>query len=187
MILIAHVRLTSHFLGEMKPDHRGIRRFKLDSFGRAAVNQNQWLEDLVFAARSLKLDLKVTTTMVPPEGISMGTIHLHRRTYSGAKVDFFEAFLKNTILTFDLVLHDDRPKCPTIEDTRRMLEIVGQYRGISQWGSRFGFGRFKVLEVRDRFHIEGAETLDVEIANGLGAGSVVDSDSSVDPVSERAG
>lgn len=151
MIVISQVRLTSHFLGELKPDNRGVRRFRMDGKGRVAVNQNQWLEDLLFATRTIKLDLKIHSTIVPPEGILPASVHLHRRTYSGAHVEFFESFRKGTILTFDMLVHEDRPKCPNVEQLRTLLELVGEYRGISQWGNKFGFGRFTVLSVKDRY------------------------------------
>ncbi len=160
MIVIAQVRLTSHFLGELKPDHRGVRRFRMDGKGRVFVNQNQWLEDLLFAARTMKLDIKVQSTIVPPEGLLPASIHLHKRTYSGAHVEFFESFRKGTILTFDMLVHEDRPKCPTVPQLGSLLELVGEYRGISQWGSKFGFGRFAVVGIKDRYQALSEPTPD---------------------------
>lgn len=163
MIVIVQVRLTSHFLGELKPDNRGVRRFKMDGKGRVAVNQNQWLEDLLFAARTMKLDLKIHSTVTPPEGLLPASIHLHRRTYSGAHVEFFESFRKGTILTFDMLMHEDRPKCPTHNQLRSLMELVGEYRGISQWGNKFGFGRFELIDLKDRYQSGGAPTPDAAV------------------------
>lgn len=151
MIVITQVRLTSHILGELKPDDRGIRRFRMNDRRQIHVNQVQWLDDLVFAAHNLKLGLSVRKTVIPPPGIVPASIHLYRRVYSGAKVEFFESMRKGTVLTFELVLQDHLPKCPTLEQLKQILAVHGEYCGISQWGSKFGFGRFVLVDVRDRF------------------------------------
>jgi hypothetical protein len=155
MLAIVQVRLTSHFLGELKPDSRGVRRFKMNIRSMVSVNQTGWLEDMVFAAHTMKLEVNVRKTIVPPEGILPASIHLLRRTYSGAHVEFFESFRKGTILTFDMVLHDEKPRCPTLEQLGRILEFTGDHCGISQWGKKFGFGRFLVVNVIDRYATNG--------------------------------
>lgn len=151
MIVIAQVRLTNHILGELKPDDRGIRRFRMNDRQQIYVNQTQWLDDMVFSAHSLKLGINVRKTITPPSGIVPASIHLYRRVYSGVRVEFFESLRKGAILTFELVLQDQLPKCPTLEQLKQILSMQGEYCGISQWGSKFGFGRFVVVEVRDRF------------------------------------
>lgn len=151
MLVIAQVRLTSHFLGELKPDNRGVRRFKMNAKRMVAVNQTGWLDDLVFAAHTMKMEVNVRKTVVPPDGIMPASIHLLRRTFSGAHVEFFESFRKGAILTFDLVLHDEKPRCPSLEKLRAILEFTGEHCGISQWGKKFGFGRFLVVNVTDRY------------------------------------
>ena len=151
MIVIVQVRLTSHFLGELKPDSRGVRRFRMGDRQQVSVNQTAWLDDLVFASHSLKLDLNVRKTVQPPQGLIPASIHLYRRVYSGVQVDFFESFRKGTILTFDMLLQDHLPKCPDLLQLEQMMILVGKHCGISQWGRKFGFGRFDVVSLRDRF------------------------------------
>jgi len=151
MLVIVQVRLTSHFLGELKPDNRGVRRFKMNAKRMVAVNQTGWLDDLVFAAHTMKLEVNVRKTVVPPDGILPASIHLLRRTFSGAHVEFFESFRKGAILTFDMVVHDEKPRCPSIAQLREILAFTGEHCGISQWGKKFGFGRFVVVNVTDRY------------------------------------
>lgn len=153
MLVIAQVRLTSHFLGELKPDNRGVRRFKMNARkpNLVAVNQTGWLDDLVAAAHTMKMGVNVRKTVVPPDGILPASVHLLRRTFSGAHVEFFESFRKGAILTFDLMVHDEKPNCPSMDQLHQILEFTGEHFGISQWGKKFGFGRFSLLKLVDRY------------------------------------
>ena len=151
MLVVTQVRLTSPFLGELKPDQKGVRRFNLNDRRWIAVNQTGWLDDCVLAAMTLKQQVDVRKTVVPPTGIMPASIHLFRRTYSGACVEFFESLRKGAILTFEMLIRDDRPRSPSLDQLRAILMFQGEHCGISQWGKKFGFGRFELVEVRDRY------------------------------------
>ncbi len=125
-----------------------MRRFKLDRKGWIFVNQNMWLDKLQLAAHNLQFVLDVRGTVVAPQSIMPATIKYYRRTYSKVNVEMFEAFGPGTVLTFDLLLRDDRPKCPSVEQMSSMLDFVGEWEGVSQFGSKFGFGRFTVLNLK---------------------------------------
>lgn len=150
-MLILQLRLTSHFLGELRPDHGGIRRFKKDKQGRAHVNQKFWNDQLALAARNLRLDVDVRETVVAPAAIVPASIHLYRRIYSQVNMELFESFRKGTILTFEMLVREDLPKCPSLDQLHDIFSFTGEYLGLSQFGSKFGFGRFFVesLNVAD--------------------------------------
>lgn len=151
MLVVTQVRLTSPFLGELKPDSKGVRRFKLNDRRWIAVNQTGWLDDYVLAAMTLKQQVDVRKTVVPPAGIMPASVHLFRRTYSGACVEFFESLRKGAILTFEMLIRDDRPRSPSLDQLRALLAFQGEHCGISQWGKKFGFGRFELVDARDRY------------------------------------
>lgn len=59
-----------------------------------------------------------------------------------------------TVLTFKLLVPGDpepgtqsRGRTPTELELTRIFETIGEMLGISPWGSRFGYGRFKVVSV----------------------------------------
>jgi hypothetical protein len=150
MILIAQIRLTSRFLGSGKPQ-KGIRKLRMLGDTMVEINRKEWLIDLQNASRNLKLDVDLHNSVVLPEGILAPSVHLYRRVYSGVKVDFFESLRENTILTFDLMLRDECPNCPTLDQFKDILTVDGEYYGISQWGNKFGYGKFKVENLYDRY------------------------------------
>ncbi len=143
-MLIVQLRLTSHLLGELRPDRGGIRRFKKDRLGRVFVNQKFWQEQLGLAARNLQVDVDVRGTVTPPPSILPASIHLYRRIYSQVHVELFESFRTGTVLTFDLLVREDLPKCPSLEQLWAIYGFAGEHLGLSQFGSKFGFGRFCV-------------------------------------------
>jgi hypothetical protein len=146
-MLIVQLRLTSHLLGELRPDHNGIRRFKKDKQGRMFVNQRTWQDQFQLAARNLQMDVDIRRTVIPPESLLCASVHLYRRVYSQVNIELFESFRKGTILTFDMMVRDDLPRSPKDEDMRSILRFTGERLGLSQFGSKFGFGRFALLSV----------------------------------------
>ena len=148
MMLIVQIRLTSHWLGELPPDSRGIRKFKRDRQNRMAVNSEFWRDRFSLAARELGLHVDIRNAIVPPTGVLLPSVHLHRRTYSQNKVDLFESFRTGTVLTFDLRLDESRQHCPTMEQLGDILKMTGEWLGLSPWGSdKYGYGRFLLLRI----------------------------------------
>lgn len=146
-MLIVQLRLTSHLLGELRPDHNGIRRFKKDKQGRMFVNQRTWQDQFQLAARNLQMDVDVRRTVIPPDSIICASVHLYRRIYSQVNIELFESFRKGTVLTFDLMVRDDLPRSPREEQMKSILGFTGDRLGLSQFGSKFGFGRFTLLNL----------------------------------------
>lgn len=93
----------------------------------------------------LKLDVNLDA-IIPPRGIAPATIQLHKRQWSAANVEFFQCFAAGTVLTLYFVIDPDAPKAPTQEQFRLLLEFIGQWLGLTQWGAerKFGYGVFKV-------------------------------------------
>lgn len=152
MLLEIRVKLTKPFLGSLSPDHRGIRRFRMDG-AKVFVHADYWKEQFKIAAMQLHYPIN-TDTLHPPSGIESASIHLFRRIFSKRRMELFESFRAGTVLTFDFIVREDKPRCPDVQQFKNMLEFIGEYLGLSQFGSKFGFGKFKVVDVRMKVYGE---------------------------------
>jgi len=112
-----------------------------------AVNADYWREQLRIAAMQLHYPINADT-LFPPPGMRPASVHLFRRIYSKRRVELFESFRAGTVLTFDFMVREDLPKCPDVAQFKNMFQFVGEYLGLSQFGSKFGFGRFELLSVQ---------------------------------------
>lgn len=142
MLLEIKIRLDSPFLGEKPKNGHGIRRFRRLHNGQVDAKPQIWRENLKLAARQLILDVDIDRTVVPPDGIDPASIHLYRRTYSGTKVELFESFRSGTVITMEFLLREDLPKHPDPDELTRILNCTGRYFPVSQFGGKFGFGKF---------------------------------------------
>jgi hypothetical protein len=129
----------------MKPDHEGKRRFKRNG-NMIHVNVTDWREKFTFAARQIGVDLN-PLSISPPEKYRPASVHLYNRVFNRVDRELFESFRKGTVLTLDFLIHEEMKKAPTPVELKTMFMIVGEYQGISQWGGKFGFGRFDVLGI----------------------------------------
>jgi len=143
MIILIKIRLTSPILGENRLDSRGVRKFKKRSGGDILIDKRHWNEQLDTAKGILKLPVNNSCVIIPDKYVSP-TLHLYRRRFSGTKIELFESIRTGTVLTFELATREDQPNCPTLDQIEKMLVVIGEHLGLSQWGSKFGFGRFKV-------------------------------------------
>ena len=149
MILIIKIRLTSPLLGELAKDAMGVRRFRRDR-DDVVVCVPEWQRSYREAARLLGLDV-CTDGMMPKSKYRLASVHLYRRIWSGVNVEYFESMRKGTILTMEMVFDEAVRRSPNPTQLKAILGHVGEHIGISQFGSKFGFGRFDVvsIEIKD--------------------------------------
>ena len=144
MTLNVRLRIVSPFLGDMPPGRDGVRHFR--KLGNCIqLDVALWLEQLTLAALRTGFAADISS-IKPPERLLMASIHIYRREYSKVKVDQFESFRKGTILGLQMDV-EQRPKAPASDQVHHLMSYVGDHLGLSPWGSKFGFGRFTVLEV----------------------------------------
>jgi hypothetical protein len=155
VILTVKIKLTTPYLGELKPDRGSVRRFKKQG-QMIAVNVAQWQEQFRLAARQIGVDFD-PKTIQPQAHFRPAAIHLFVRRFNRIQQENFESFRAGTVLTLEFLIREDLPKCPKPSELKTMLMIVGEYFGLSQFGNGFGFGRFKVLSVEPK-EIGVAET-----------------------------
>jgi len=138
-------------LGELHQDVAGVRRFKKLQ-GRIAVNTFRYREQFKAACNLLKLTNIDIDTILPEESFESPTIVLYRRIFSRIHVELFEAIQKGCELTMEWGIRDDLPRSPSLEQFSSILSATGKYLGLSQFGTKFGFGRFNVMSVKECNH-----------------------------------
>ncbi len=156
MVIIAKIKLTSLILGENPPDGSGMRRFKKRS-GAIAVDTDHWMEQVRAACGVLGYKINEEALLLP-DTYATPAIELYRRHYSGTKVELFESIRKGAELTIEIATRGDLAGCPTLAQVSEILNIIGKHFGLSQWGSRFGFGRFNLIQCRDKSSISPSST-----------------------------
>lgn len=161
MVIIAKIKLTSLILGENPPDNSGIRRLKKRS-GDIAVDVKQWTEQIKAACGVLGYKINAEALLLP-DSYETPMIELHRRTYSGTKVELFESIRKGAELSMEFATRGDLPDCPTLEQVREILATIGRHFGLSQWGNKFGFGRFKLIQCCDKSSLPSDSAPDLDV------------------------
>lgn len=153
MLCEIKIRMTTPSLGQQK-DPSGIRRFTRTARNDLAIDLERWIWAFSEAANSLHIAL-TTASLHPAEGISAPTIVLYNRRWKDRKngeevqrQEMFESVRKGTVLTFRLAVTTDKEKpTPTADQVKALFAYIGEFIGISQWGNRFGYGRFTVEAV----------------------------------------
>jgi hypothetical protein len=150
MIVEIKIKLTTPILGELNPDSRGVRRFrKTKHGGEIAINSQSWQSQWDSACKMLSLNNINTNTILPQASYASPSIHLYRRVYSKIKVEFFESIRAGTVLTMQAGIRSELPGAPDFKQFENIIKTTGQYFGISQWGSKFGFGRYNLISLID--------------------------------------
>jgi hypothetical protein len=157
MLHKVRIRLSSPLLGDKQTRER-VRRFSTAE-GFLMLDQAHWFWACREAVTALHLDEVESETIHQPSKMLVPTIHLYNHRYRSAtgrqQQEMFESVNSNYVLTFYLLVTSPEvgttstKRPPTLEELHKVLDLVGEHIGISPWGNKFGFGRFKVLEVNE--------------------------------------
>lgn len=155
MLLKVKVRLTRPLLGECRSNDN-ILRFKKNRAGKIDIDPTHWQWAFQQAADSLHLEVDVGA-LSPEMGIRAPSVVLFNRRYVERKnqreshgSQLHEAISAGTVLTFEIAIlrNPQSTKMPPSEDhVKDILGFVGEFVGISQFGNKFGFGRFEVESI----------------------------------------
>lgn len=162
MLCRLRIKLTSPLLGS-HPTPGGVRRFERIKSDKDMLvyRPEAWRWLVGEAITSLHMPAYMQECIQPPEGFPAAKIHFYTRKYFQNKKpcrDEFEAISSGTILTLRFAVTSPPPDCdasitcggpPSYEDIRAIFRFGGQFLGMSPWGSKFGYGRFIVVEVGD--------------------------------------
>lgn len=126
------------------------------------IEEEVWRWAMLDAVESLNLEVDINRVHLPP-GIRLPTIFLFERNYKTrpknrhqegrAKTAKHEAVRTNTILGFKVNISSPRPDektpaaAPTAGELEKIFNHIGEYIGLSPFGSAFGFGRFYIHSI----------------------------------------
>jgi len=171
MMINARIRLDTPLLGD-KHTGAGVRRFSRADrrLERLPLEAKLWAWALSQSAEALRIPYSDDMVRVA-SSIRCPTLAMHARSYRKAaggalKKELFESVRAGTVLEVQfMVFSKPAPDAAvsgiiSVENFRRVLETTGSMVGVSPWGSKFGYGRFTVLDVSE----EGA--LDVGTCGG---------------------
>lgn len=159
------IQLTSPMLGDQRhPDQ--VRRFNRPQIlqGDIQLNIGRWHWALGEGLMALGLDQVRAEDIMVQHHMRTPTLELYNRRWKqkkGGKTvqcqEMFESIRAGAQLTFQIMVPESRDpddpdqdsyRRPSLDEIRKVFEIVGETIGISPWGSKFGFGRFRVLSVQ---------------------------------------
>lgn len=155
MLLTVKLRLVKPLLGETRYNDN-IRRFKLTRDKKLDVDPAHWNWAFQQAAESLHFEVD-SAALSPELGIKPPRVDLYNRQFMTRKLgketrgsELHECVKAGTVLTFNLAVlrpNDAKLPTPSLDQIRDMLQFVGAHIGISQWGNKFGYGRFELEEL----------------------------------------
>lgn len=140
------LKLESPILGEKRD--KDVRRLNKKN-DYIIINKEQWATKFFKSATDLGLVVDLNSIRFDESYLSP-SIHLYRRKYNKIKFELFECLRTGTVITTYLLL-DNNPAFPITDDeVNSILGHMGKYYGITEWGEKFGYGRFKVLELTNK-------------------------------------
>lgn len=143
MILYNELQITKPILG-CKVVSGKPRQLLRDASNRPGLVEPVWNKNFENAASALNIDFK-SEMVTFPTGYEASKFEEFLRTYSKFKKERFESIPEGAKIWFDVMLSEGSVS-PT--DYAKLLTYVGRELGISQFGNKFGFGRFEVLDIR---------------------------------------
>ena len=152
MIYTARLKFTTNYLGG-GPRKKGsksssVRPIDYVSEGIASLNENEWRSNFALALKQLglKFDIK---KFIFESGFSVeGKVKILKRVFNKVNIDLFEGIERGNEISISFVYKDDPESSPDVKAVRSILDIVGKFYGMSQWGTKFHCGRFSVISVK---------------------------------------
>lgn len=165
MYLTLRIKLTTAMLGDQRTREK-IRRFsRPPAFeGNIATDVIRWHWLIKEAATALELDDIDPSRVLVEQSYKCPALELYSRTYirenqrTGKKKreqDLFESIRVGAELDLKFMVtqttdpreQDDGLRAPTEGELEEIFRVIGNTLGISPWGAKFGYGRFKVLSL----------------------------------------
>ena len=164
MLCEVKIRLTRPMLGKIRTKTVGggstgyVRRFARTRSKAIAIDEAHWIWAFRQAAVDMHLENVDTSRLHPSDGIPAPTLCYYEKRWQSHSEDSddpqqkegFESVRTGSVLTFRIAL-SDKPAAdgapPTLEQLEALLNHIGEFFGISQWGNKFGYGRFHVESI----------------------------------------
>lgn len=154
------IKLTAPALGNVKT--QSIRKFNVNKTnGNWKIDHSKLRWAVNEAIEACKLSCTSVDFFRFPESITCPAICKYTRAWRGRTGDTctepFESFQAGTVITIPVfILHhlEDEPEDNELTPPSQSMLIdifstIGDNLGISPWGSKFGYGRYKLLSISD--------------------------------------
>ena len=145
------MKLESPFLGDIKKRDR-VRRFKMHKDGGICLDTKQWMFAISEAVKSTELKVNLDAIRLPQD-IKVSRVDLYTRRWhdsSGMHSEDFECIRSGSIVSVDILSmtgsESSNEPGPDKEDLYEIFNFIGNWIGLSPWGSKFNYGRFKIIE-----------------------------------------
>ena len=148
MIYKASLKLTTNFLGG-GPRKKGmsVRPLNYTEDGLVSINEEEWRSNIALALKQLNLKFDIKKFIFESGFDPEGRVTVLKRIYNKVNVDLFEGIERGNIIEIQFVYKDSLDDSPPVKVVTKLLEIVGKFYGMSQWGTKFHCGRFTVANV----------------------------------------
>jgi hypothetical protein len=154
MLYAVQLRLESPLLGDRTPDTMGVRRFQRGKNNEIHIPVSIWRSLLDQAQADIGSHYTLDSVNMP-ETIRVSSTQMYTRRYNRTKIDFFESVQKGASVRFDVLVRNQNIKdAPGAPGLHSLLSHIGEWIGISPWGVKFGYGRFKVVHITPIRHNE---------------------------------
>lgn len=153
MILNIQIKLLSEFLGSSKLDENNIRKIATIG-GKPKLFVKNIIDTIKSYSEDLGIDSKLFDNIEISPNLNIVSKNVKYiivdKTITSAKTrrknkESYEAIPAGTVLEFSIRF----PACNScnIEDIRKILKLIGEIRGISPFGSKWGYGLFEIVNI----------------------------------------
>lgn len=144
IIKAAQIKFTTHCLGAKKDPKTGIRRFTVQQ-GRVVPLRSMWEQPFKDVAKMIFLPDDINISF--GQGFRAPSLMLWRRRFNRMRIEEFEIINKGCVVTVPFKVSSSQPL--TEKEVEKMWKFVSQFFGLSDFGIKFGFGKFELQEIKD--------------------------------------
>lgn len=154
------LKLTSPILGVVRNHKVKYRTLMRNSSERVVIPQPHWHWGVFEALTTMRKNNEIYADCFRDLlAFSPPATHAYERK-AGKNKEMFEAIRTGVVITTQLLVTDISPeeksrpfsvrkRPPDKEDIESVLRYNGAFVGITQWGYKFGYGRFRPVEVTE--------------------------------------
>jgi hypothetical protein len=142
MLITLNLRVTTRWLGDKRTNQK-IRKFDVTKSGNMKIDADLWLDTMYKAGRDLGIPVNRGAIMLPDD-IPAPKFHKFKRVWNKVNAENFESIVPGTIISIPIVIDEDEDEWMTKEIFLDLMAHVGQFYGLSPWGSKFNLGRFTI-------------------------------------------
>jgi hypothetical protein len=152
MLINLELKVVTRWMGDQRSDEQ-VRRFRYTPSREVAIDFADWGNTVAKGAKDLgitwdKHGIKFQEGFTPPE------IKLFKRTFNRTQKEDFESIPSGTVIKTKIVIDEEKNPDVTKDDVINIFNHIGEFYGLSPWGVKFNYGRFKVEDGYTQINLE---------------------------------